>query len=461
MHRNCNKHVPKSPSAFALAQRRHIRLNARWPERLRGPHPINIQQQNCPEPSNFTLACIPRTQSFLIWSLPRVFPKGILFDQAKSIIKRIKYKIRIISIIILLFPGASVFAQTADCWPNFRGNPTLNGVTEVSIPEKPSLLWSFKTSDDIKAPPVVCNNTIVVGSLDGNVYGLSLDGKLKWKLNTENSVEAPALISGQTVYIGNLQGSLYAIELNTGRVKWTYSTENMIMGSPNIYEEGDKKTIIVGSYDYYLHGVDAATGKGLWKYEAENYINGAPAISNGKAVFGGCDGLLHVVNAETGDLISRFEIATYVASSAALDGNIAYVGDYDGSFSSLDFLKENVNWVFRNEESKLPFLASASIKNNKIYIGNRDSHMYCLDKDSGDLLWKINTGGRVDASPVVTSSGILVANMRGDLLLLDPDEGKIKWSYELGSAISGNPAVTRDHIIIGAADGRVYCFGKK
>ena len=116
--------------------------------------------------------------------------------------------------------------------------------------------------------------------------------------------------------------------------------------------------------------------------------------------------------------------------------------------------------MFRNEESKLPFLAYASIKNNTIYIGNRDSHMYCLDKNTGDLLWKVNTGGRVDASPVVTSNGILVANMRGDLLLMDPGDGKVKWSYELGSAISGNPAVTRDHIIVGAADGRVYCFGK-
>ncbi|MGC9341598.1 MAG: PQQ-binding-like beta-propeller repeat protein [Bacteroidales bacterium] len=376
-----------------------------------------------------------------------------------SLLKYISTKyLPVILSIISFIPG---FSQSPTCWSNFRGDPMLTGVTEVSLPSSPSLLWSFQTSDDIKAPPVICNNTIVVGSVDGNVYGLTLDGKLKWKLNTENSIEAPALIDGNTAYVGNLQGSLYAIELKTGRVKWIYKAENMIMGSPNIYESNGKKIIIVGSYDYYLHGVDANTGEGLWKYEADNYINGAPAIYQGIAVFGGCDGLLHMVDVSNGELINRFEIATYVASSAAIVNNIAYVGDYDGSFSALDLKTQRPLWVYRNEESKLPFIGSASVKGDKVLIGNRDRYMYCLNSSNGKLLWKVNTGSRVDASPVLTSSGVLVANMRGDILLMDPENGKITWSYELGSPISGNPAVTSNHIIVGAGDGRVYCLGKK
>jgi hypothetical protein len=44
-------------------------------------------------------------------------------------------------------------------------------------PPEPALLWTFKTSDAVKAAPVVCNGVIVVGSADGNVYGITLDGK--------------------------------------------------------------------------------------------------------------------------------------------------------------------------------------------------------------------------------------------------------------------------------------------
>ena len=369
-------------------------------------------------------------------------------------------QILIFALLALLSASLLSPAQSPACWPNFRGDAMLTGVSNVTFPSGPSLLWNFKTSAAVKAPPVVCNNTIVVGSADGNVYGLAMDGKLKWKLNTENSVEAPALIVDDLAYIGNLQGKLFAIELSTGRVKWTYTADNMIMGSPNYYMHGNQKIIIIGSYDYFLHGVDAQTGQGLWKYEADNYINGAPSIYDGMAVFGGCDGLLHLVSAGNGKLISRFEIATYVASSAAIVENMAYVGDYDGSFSSLDIKNQKPKWVFRNEESKLPFIGSAAVEGNRIFIGNRDKFMYCLDKTTGKLLWKVNTGARVDASPVILKNGVLVANMRGDLLLMNKENGATLWSYELGTPISGNPAVIQDYIIVGAEDGRVYCFGR-
>lgn len=370
-------------------------------------------------------------------------------------------KLNSILIFLWLFANYSGYSQPQNCWTNFRGDPMLTGVSDVTVSTSPELIWSFQTSDDIKAPPVMCNNTIVIGSADGNVYGLSTEGKLKWKLKTDNSIEAPALIIDNTVFVGNLQGSLYAIELTTGRLKWTYQADNMIMGSPNYYQSGGKTVIIVGSYDYFLHGVDAATGKGLWKYEANNYINGAPAIYEGKAIFGGCDGLLHLVNAASGELISRFEIATYVASSAAIVDHIAYVGDYDGSFSALDIKTRKALWVYRDEESRLPFIGSASVDGDRVFIGNRDRYMYCLDKNSGKVIWKVNTGSRVDASPVKTVNGVLVANMRGDLLLYNPENGQIIWSYEIGSPVSGNPAVTENFIVAGAADGRVYCFSNR
>ena len=61
--------------------------------------------------------------------------------------------------------------------------------------------------------------------------------------------------------------------------------------------------------------------------------------------------------------------------------------------------------------------------------------MYCLNKKNGELVWKYNTGSRVDASPVVVGDHVLTANMRGDLFLLDIKSGKPSWSYELGTAI--------------------------
>ena len=374
-----------------------------------------------------------------------------------------------------LFYHPDVSAQSA--WNNYRGDARLSGYSAANLPSDPQLLWSFNAGDAIKAPPVVSDGIIVAGAVDGNVYGITLDGKMKWKILTGNGIEAPALIHNGVVYIGNLDGKVLALELKTGKTLWTYETEGQIMGAPNIWvpgmdktsrekgnaagNSGEKGILVIGSYDYYLHGIDAATGKGLWKYEADNFINGTPAIYEGVAVFGGCDGLLHQVKVADGTLVRRQPVATYVAGSVAVDDWITYVGDYDGKFTCLNIRSGEEVWSFKNEKAELPFIASPSLSDNRVFIGNRDKYVYCFDRKDGDLIWSVNTLGRVDASPVLVKDHLLVGNMRGDLLSMDACDGEIKWSYELGSAVFGNPAVINDTFIVGAQDGRIYCFGRK
>ena len=77
------------------------------------------------------------------------------------------------------------------------------------------------------------------------------------------------------------------------------------------------------------------------------------------------------------------------------------------------------------------------------------------------MVWKYNTGSRVDASTVVVGNRLLVANMRGDLFLMDRKSGKPVWTYELGTPVNANPAVVNHRIYVAGDDGRVYCFGKK
>ncbi len=91
-------------------------------------------------------------------------------------------------------------------------------------------------------------------------------------------------------------GVLSAVNKLTGKLVWSYSTDNQIVGSANVWISGKKAGIIFGSYDYFLHCVDPATGKLLWKLETDNYVNGTPAVANNKIVFGGCDGIIRVTD---------------------------------------------------------------------------------------------------------------------------------------------------------------------
>ncbi|WP_372936447.1 outer membrane protein assembly factor BamB family protein [Mariniphaga sediminis] len=360
---------------------------------------------------------------------------------------------------LFLLLAHHTFAQSSSSWAIFRGNQQLNGISGAKIPDHPKLLWSFQTGDNIKSAPVIDQGKVVIGSTDGLIYCLSLEGKLLWKFETGNAIEAPALIHKNTVYAGNLDGTLFALDLNSGEKKWEYKTDNQIIGSANWWEDGGTTYIFVGSYDYYLHCVDANTGTAKWKYESDNFINGAAACQNGKIFFGGCDGFLHVVDVQTGKADKKIDVATYVPGSPALESGKAYLGDYDGRFFEVDIAEGKTTWVWEDTETNLPFLASPAISGDRIFIANHNKLLYCFNKNNGEKLWEYNTGSRVEASPVVTKDKVIVANMRGDLALVGLSDGKVVWTYEIGSQIISNPAVAGDRIYVGAYDGLVYCFG--
>jgi len=362
---------------------------------------------------------------------------------------------------LILFSLLTVtFAQSATNWPNSRGNALMQGITTASFAQKVSLKWTYDAEGIFKSAPVISDGKIVVGSTSGELICLDMKGKLLWKFKTENSFEASAIIQNETVYAGNLSGMLYAIDLKSGAKKWEYKTDNQIMGAPAYAEIGGKKIIAVGSYDFYLHGVDAITGKGLWKYESDNYLNSSPAITNGKAVFGGCDGFLHQVKLKDGIEECKTQVATYVASSPAIVDNKAFVGDYDGGFSCIDLATKKVAWKYENKESNQPFLASPSVIGNRVIVGSRDKFLYCFNKTDGKIEWKINTGNRVEASTVVNKEQVLTVNMRGDVLLLDLKTGKKIWSYELGVGVMNTPAVVDGAIVLAGSDGNIYMLGR-
>ena len=375
-------------------------------------------------------------------------------------LSRVLQRVLLGGFLLSLVTGHSspLLAQSSE-WNIFRGNPMLHGVTSAKLPKVPKLLWSYATGDNIKASPVVSEGIVVVGSADGKVYALDLAGKLIWEMKTGNSIEASATLLDGMAYVGDLNGTLYAFDLKTGKEKWKYVTLNQISGAPNYYRNGNQTILAVGSYDYYLHGIDARSGKGLWKYESDNFINGAAAITGKRAVFGGCDGFLHLVDVTSGQAGSKIEVATYVASSVAVEGPYAYLGDYDGKFTCIDLVTQKPAWQWSGPEGGQPFIGSPALSKERVVIGSRDRFVYCFEKSTGKLIWKTDTGSRVDASPVITGNDVLIANMRGDLIILKLSTGEKIWMYEIGSPITGNPAVIDGMIILGADDGMVYCFG--
>lgn len=346
-------------------------------------------------------------------------------------------------------------------WYLFRGKSDLSGRYDGDLPAAPQLLWSVSTGVRTKSSPVVSDGTVFFGNDRGTLTAVSADGKVKWRFEDGSLLEAPPLVFTNKVIIGSNEGNLKAIDKVTGKLIWTYKTDNQISGSANVWVSGSRAGIVVGSYDYYLHCVDPKTGKALWKVETDNYVNGAPAIQDGKIIFGGCDGIVRVVDPLTGQQKDTINIGVYMASSPSLFGDFAYIGDYDGNKYCINIQAGNKKWTIPGTAETGSVLAIPAVDGKNVIIGSEDKYLYCYSAADGKLVWRYRTNGRITGSAVVTRDKVLFAGVDGNVNILNLTTGKKLWSFNAGSSISSSPAVSSGKFYVLTDDGRLLAFGSK
>ena len=371
-------------------------------------------------------------------------------------------KKHLLTIILYSVLSITTAAQSTNTdWPLFRGKADLSGKVESELASAPKLLWSVKTGVRTKSSPVISDGNLFFGNDKGTLIAVSSDGKIKWKYEAGSMIEAAPLVFGNKVIVGLNDGKLIAVDKITGKLIWTYTTDNQIAGSANVWVSGSKAGIVVGSYDYYLHCIDPRTGKQIWKIETNNYVNGTPSIQDGKIVFGGCDGMIRVVDPLTGNQKDTIEIGVYIAASPSLDGDMAYFGDYDGTIFGLNIRTKKIAWEIPPNEQSGSVLAVPAVANNSVIIGNEDKYLYCYNATNGKLIWKYRTNGRIVGSAVITATKVLFTSTDGYVYILGLADGKKLWSFNTGTPVSSSPAVIKGKFFILADDGRLMAFGDK
>src|SRR3989339_958852 len=127
----------------------------------------------------------------------------------------------------------AVSALNAADWPQFRGNNALTGISTDSLPEKPSLLWTYETKDNVQSQAVIAGNSVFV-STDRKIFALELStGKLlweyekpEWRPSSSGSIKSSPLVSDGVLYSGDASGFFYALETSTGKPKWSFNAES-------------------------------------------------------------------------------------------------------------------------------------------------------------------------------------------------------------------------------------------
>ena len=122
------------------------------------------------------------------------------------------------------------------------------------------MLWTYDVGDLIDSSAAIVNGVVYVGGGNGDLIALDLaSGKLRWKYTTGNLIgESSPAVRHRAVYIGDLGGIVHAVNIADGKPLWTYRTASEIKSSPVVADGA----VLVGSYDGSLYAFEPSHRQG-------------------------------------------------------------------------------------------------------------------------------------------------------------------------------------------------------
>ncbi len=185
-------------------------------------------------------------------------------------------------------------AIPAGDWPQLQRDPQHTGYSPQQVNPPYRYYWRWNEAPFAgRTQPVVANNRLFIGSLNGRMYALDADQDagggpptILWSYDVGSPIRHTAAVYEDRVYFGAHDGRVYALNAADGALAWSFLTGGGIATAPVV----DNGVVYIGSADGYFYALDAATGQLRWNYDAGAPILTSAALSaDGQTVFFGTE----------------------------------------------------------------------------------------------------------------------------------------------------------------------------
>ena len=378
--------------------------------------------------------------------------------------------------VVLLIVISVLLLPVAAEYPMFHSDPERTGNVSGDAPVTGDLLWKTALHDTgyVGGGACVAGGRVYVSNWAGwpitderGLYCLNeTTGEIIWQnsIGGTGGVSTPA-VSGGRVFVGSCTGDLYCVNALDGATIWDRTIEPNplywgVGSSPLIYNG----TIFVNTVsDGALYAFDF-DGNELWKIMTTtgSYSGGSsaiyyisPAAHDGTVFFGGAGPALHCVNIATHDEVRNFSTSGTISTTPAIAGGMVFFAtDEPGERLHALYLNGSEAW----NTSIHCRLSSPAVAYGRVYIGDMDKHLNCLDSGSGSVIWSKSVDGPVKSSPVVAGGMVYVTGYTGTIYCFDADCGTLVWSDDTEGFNIAQPAVSDETLFIGSDSGYLYAF---
>ncbi len=252
------------------------------------------------------------------------------------------------------------------------------------------------------------------------------------------------------VYFGSGDGNVYALAADSGALRWTFHTGNVVHASPAVAAG----MVYVGSWDTYFYALDAASGTLRWRFKTgedadisnQVGIQSSAVVAGGVVYFGCRDSHLYALDAASGARRWAFSTgdSSVISSPAVRDGVVYFATSDSGLVQALDAGSGRA--LFALDFKHWPFFSSPTLAGDFLYIGSHSGKVLAIDLKRRQLAWAFQTDGTPDYRAAVSDSFY-------DQLVIGVDR-----MMSVGAVLS-TPVIAGDTLYVGSWDGQLYAIG--
>lgn len=190
-----------------------------------------------------------------------------------------------------------------------------------------------------------------------------------------------------------------------------------------------KNVLVYGNSKGEVVAWDTQANQLLWKKQFFGSIYSTPSLYNELAFIGTIDGNLQALNINDGTVVWSLNLEKPIISEGIIEGNTLYIGA-GNDFYKISAEKGEIIW--KNKDINGQLQGKPAIFENNIVFGAWDTHLYCLNKNSGDTIWTWTNG---HPGVLFSPANVVPAISNGKVFIVAPDRYMTAINLQNGKTI--------------------------
>lgn len=305
---------------------------------------------------------------------------------------------------------------------------------------------------------------------------------IKWKLRLQVKEEPaktfnPPIIMDNIIYFGSMDGNIYALDVETGYMRWVFRTKGGINSIPS----GDENNVYFGSNDGTVYAVSRKTGEEVWNYNGDFTIQSTIVTYNDYIIFTEDVGSI-VFLSKNGNIRFTLENNKWMRNAFQEYQGVLYLipGSPPGAtkmqLGAYDIPSNTYLWFLDTYNPNAVWYSFGAIRGNyyhyslaSYYHPNIVFNYYALNKNTGEIIWHskytADLGRHITDYPLeylrtqtdiidYMSPGLwnnLVIYTSGDTVVraLNIKNGTLVWQKRFEYITSSTPTIAGDRVYFG------------